>query len=264
MQRLIDILRVTAMTSLIELLTIYPPKIYLVSWVPRVLTQVAFFTIFVTFVSGPEALSFALIGNTCYMLAMSVIGTVTASVTWERNFGTLPLLIAAPSNPLLVFSGRNVGMALNGLITGMVGVYLVAPLLGMALSLRAALLLFPALLSILIASYGLALFLGSVALPTRGYHNVLSNTFSFVILVICGVNYPLSALPASFQAAAALMPLTRGLHAARLILDGGRLEEALWLMGGEVLVGIIYTVLAQLCLGWFLHRAREKGTLEYH
>jgi ABC-2 type transport system permease protein len=263
MLNLLNILKVTMHHSLVDLLWRYPPKIYLVSWVPRVLTQVAFFAVLVSFVAGQDKLLYALVGNAVYVLASSVINGVTASVTWERRAGTLALLVASPTNPLLVFTGRNVGMATHGLMNGLVGMYVVAPLLGMPLTLAEALMIFPALLAVTLGSYGLGVLMGSFALYARGYQNVVSNSAMLLMLVVCGVNYPVSALPAALQGVAQGLPLTHGLHAIRDILAGAPFASVLPLLGLEVLIGAAYALVAQLVIGNLVYKARHAGTIDY-
>jgi ABC-2 type transport system permease protein len=263
MRNTLNILKATMHHSLLDLLARYPPRIYLVSWVPRVLTQVAFFAVLVTFVAGQGRLQYALVGNAAYILAASVINGVTASVTWEKRAGTLALLVASPTNPLLVFTGRNVGMALHGLMNGLVGMYLVAPLLGVPLTIPQALMIFPALLAVGLGSYGLGVFMGSFALYARGYQNVLSNFAMLVMLVLCGVNYPVSALPDPFQWIAQVLPLTHGLAAIHNILAGANFLDTLPLLALEITIGAIYALIAQAIIGNLIYKARHEGTIDY-
>lgn len=263
MGNILNILRVTAHHSLAELLSRYPPRIYLMSWVPRVLTQVAFFAVLVTFVAGPDKLLYALVGNAAYILAASIINGVTASVTWEKRAGTLALLVASPTNPLLVFTGRNVGMAVHGLMNGLVGMYVVAPLLGVPITIVQALMIFPALIAVGLGSYGLGVLMGSFALYARGYQNVMSNFAMLVMLVLCGVNYPVAALPDGFQWLAQALPLTHGLAAIRNIMAGAPFTDALPLLALEVAIGAAYALLAQLIIGNLIYKARHAGTIDY-
>lgn len=264
MRHVAGVLRVSIHHSLVEMLSYYPPKVWVVAWSPRVVTQIAFFALLGRFVGGTHYLRFALLGNGFYLLTLLIITTVGASVTWERRAGTLLLLIASPTNPLLIFAGRNVGMATFGFVTGAAGIYLVVPLLGLSMTLSSAAGLVPIVLAVAVGSYGAGLFMGSLALYARGYQNVLSNAFVLLVLVAAGVNYPVATLPASLRLVAWLLPLTRGLQAAHLLFAGAHFSEIANLIGGELGVGIAYALSAQLLIGRLLHRARRDGTLEYY
>lgn len=259
----IQILRILILYSIVDMLVYYPPRLYLLSWFPRIFAQVTFFAIIADFVGGQAFLHYSLIGNSFYILVSSLIIGVAISVTWERRAGTLPLLIASPTHPLFIFSGRNVGMALHGLINGLVSIYIIAPILGVHLGIMQVFALLLPILFITISSYGVGLLLGAISLYTRGYHNVVSNFIVFTILVLCGVNYPVSTLPQALQIVAWFLPLTHGLQAARLLLDGNFTSQIIVLLCQELIVGVLYALLAQLLIGKLIFQARSAGTLEY-
>jgi ABC-2 type transport system permease protein len=260
---ILSVLRVTAHQSIVDTLALYPPRAYLFAWGPRILTQIAFFAVLARFFGGVILLHYALIGNSFYMLASTLITGVAASITRERRLGTLPFLIASPCSPLLVLTGRNVGMALHGLISGCMGL-VVAFALGMPFTPTLILSLLPLVLAVALSSYGAGLFLGSIALYSRGYHEVIANAFVLLILTICGVNYPVTTLPPLFQSLSWFLPLSRSLTAVHMLLQGIPFVQVLPVLGGEILVSLSYIILAQVLLRLFLTRARKAGTLEYH
>ena len=61
------------------------------------------------------------------MVALSGVSPAT-STTWERGAGTLPLLVASPTSPLLVLMGRSVFFIANGLAFSVGALLLLPPL----------------------------------------------------------------------------------------------------------------------------------------
>lgn len=74
-------------------------------------------------------------------------------------------------------------------------------------------------------------------LPTLAFIN---NTIYFLLLVFSGANVPLANFPVWIQRAAHLLPLTRGIQAAREIIAGANLLGVWPLLAGEILIGIVY------------------------
>jgi ABC-2 type transport system permease protein len=90
----------------------------------------------------------------------------------------------------------------------------------------------------------------------------INNTIYFLLLVFSGANLPVATLPTWMQSISWALPLTRGIAAARRIIDGGPLVEVLPLLAGEVVVGVVYALLGYLLFRWFEFQAKRRGTLE--
>ena len=58
------------------------------------------------------------------------------------------------------------------------------------------------------------------------------------------------------------MPLTRGIAAARLLVQGASLAEVMPLLLGELAVGLVYSLLGYLLFAVFEIEAKKRGTLE--
>jgi len=87
-------------------------------------------------------------------------------------------------------------------------------------------------------------------------------TFIQALYILVGVNFPVEALPGVLQKVAYGLPLTRGVMAARLVLDGAGWSAISSLIYGEMLVGMIYIAAGY---GFFLlieKRSMVSGTLD--
>ena len=89
-----------------------------------------------------------------------------------------------------------------------------------------------------------------------------NNTVYFLLLVFSGANVPLANFPVWIQRAAHLLPLTRGIQAARESIAGANLLEVGPLLTGEILIGIAYVSIGYLLFSWFEMEAKRRGTLE--
>jgi ABC-2 type transport system permease protein len=90
----------------------------------------------------------------------------------------------------------------------------------------------------------------------------VNNTIYFVLLVFSGANIPVATLPAWMQSVSWVLPLTRGIHAARSIIEGAPLASVAPLLAGEVVVGAVYALLGYSLFRWFEFQAKRRGTLE--
>jgi ABC-2 type transport system permease protein len=59
-----------------------------------------------------------------------------------------------------------------------------------------------------------------------------------------------------------MMPLTRGIQAARLLVRGALLAEVWPLLVGELTVGLVYALIGFALFSRFETQARRRGSLE--
>ncbi len=112
-----------------------------------------------------------------------------------------------------------------------------------------------------ISTCGLGLLMGCLSLITINVMFV-NNFVYFLLLIFSGANVQLDQLPAWVQAVSSMLPLTRGISAARLLVQGASLTEVMPLLLGELAVGIIYGLLGYLLFAVFEVEAKRRGTLE--
>jgi ABC-2 type transport system permease protein len=231
---------------------------WLFGWGLRILAQVLFYLVIGTLL-GPGQGEYLMIGNTvCLMAVHSLLAS--ASLTWERQNGTLPLLVASPTPPALVLIGRSLFWIPDGLVCAMAAFVILGPVAG--LHFTAAALGWTALLLVVtgVACYGLGCFLGSLMLVVPDLRNVVGNGMVTVMMILCGVNLPHGALGPAAQAVANCLPLTHGLSAIRLTLShGGASAEVGRQALLELAAGSVWLVLAVVALQVLARRSRRDG-----
>ncbi len=237
------------------------PATFLASMIIMPLGQIMFFTLLGIFATGAQNASFFLIGNAMQITASSGIFGVTMAIGGERWEGTLMYLFGAPANRLAVFTGRATIHILNGMFEVLMGLAW-GWLLGWVNFSHTD--PFALGLTILIATFSTAAFgllLGCFGLLTLNIM-LVNNFVYFLLLLFSGANVPISALPSWMQTISWLLPLTRGIQAAREIVGGANLAQVAGLLAGEFLVGAVYLTAGYLLFRFFEMEAKRRGTLE--
>jgi len=239
----------------------FRPAPYIASKIIMPLNQILFFTLLGTFATGGESASFYAIGNAMQLAAVNGIYGVTMSISGERWEGTLIYLFGAPANRLLVFLGRAFFHIIDGILGVIMGLTWGALLLGVDFARTDLLALALTVLIATASTSGFGLLLGSLSLVTRNVM-FINNTVYFLLLVFSGANVHLEALPIWIQRFSQVLPLTRGIAAARQAIIGAGLSEVWPLLLGETLIGVGYIFLGYLLFSWFEVQAKRRGTLE--
>lgn len=237
------------------------PTTYAASKIVMPLTQMLFFIALGTYGSGSNNSEFYVVGNAVQIAAVSGIFGVTMSIGGERWSGTLVYLFGTPANRMMLFFGR----AFMHVIDGAIGVVLAFMwgilLFHLDLSQTNILALAFTILVTTFSTSGLGLLMGCLSLITANVMFV-NNTVSFLLLIFSGANLDLKILPAWMQAISNVLPLTRGIAAARLLVDGASFSAVAPLLAQEFAIGLAYGL-----AGYFMFKrveitAKARGTLE--
>jgi ABC-2 type transport system permease protein len=220
--------------------------------------QILFFVEFGVFATGGgNAIYFAL-GNALQLTANAGIFGVIATVANEREFGTLPILLGSPANRLVTFLSRASVNVIDGILTVAIGLVLTAVVFRIDIAHGNVPLLALCIVVISFTTAGLGLLFGSLGLVMRDAI-VVANILYYLLLVFCGINFPVSRLPAVLQVVAYGLPLTRGVEAAREAVAGASLGDVAGLLAGEIAVGVAYAFVGYLLFRAFEGYARRGG-----
>lgn len=230
--------------------------------VGRLLAQVAFFAMLGRLLGTQAQIEFLLVGNAVAVAAASGL-TVTTATVGERWNGTLPLLVASPSNPLVVLMGRGASFVGNGLATSIAAIAIVAPLFDVSLHWAR----YPALVALLIlvtlCTYMLATFLAGVILRTPSIQRTVANVGRLVLMAFCGVNIPRSFFPDPVQWVSACLPLTHGLDAVRELYGTARPDVVLGYAALEAVVLVGWLALSLLTFSRMADAGRKDGSIVF-
>ena len=184
------------------------------------------------------------------LLAMTIVFSTTAAeavvINFEMRLGTLERLLLAPIGITSVLLGKVLGGFLFGLFT--TAIVAAASILYMGLHPDILGLVLIAVPSLLVFSSMGALF--SVSVKEVFEAQTLLNLPRFLMVFLCGVVYPVSALPEGLQLLARLLPLTYTVQGLRIsFFEHG--DPLLWQDFAALLVFLILFLLPAIRL---LHR----------
>jgi ABC-2 type transport system permease protein len=171
------------------------------------------------------------------------------------------LLLASPARRIPLFLGRALPVILNGFAVAMFALVAGALVLGVALPVGTLPLLAVVVAVSAFSCTGLGLVTAAAALRVRET-SVMSNLVLGILLVFCGVNVALSALPDWMAATAQWLPLTHGIEAARELTAGASWSDVADTVALEGAVGVIYVVIGLSMLTYFEVESRRHATLD--
>lgn len=221
--------------------------------------QVAFFSLIGSY-GGSQPLDFYLVGNAMLTAAGACV-FLSMAISQERALGTLRYLLATPANRLALFFGRSSVYFLEATVWVLLAFFWAAVVFGLRIEMSTWPALLFVILVVTISAAGLGLFLGGLAYISLDVH-IAMNGAVFLLLLLSGANVPRDELPGILNTLGQLLPLTRGIEAARLVTAGSPLPETWILLGGELAVGVAYALAGLLLFRWLEVRARRTGTLE--
>ena len=212
-----------------------------------------FFVILADHVSNPEVtVRYVVIGNVVQSMAATTLYAISDLPGTEKHVGTLSPLMQTPASLFCVFLGMSVLNIVAGLISSGLSLCYAQFVFDIDLSAANFLSVIVIVMLTVFSLTGFGMMIGSIGLRLRT-SSIIANIVSYVGLLICGVNFPLSYLPQWVQAVASALPLTYGVNAMRGAVDGAGLSS----MYGDLLMmaglGLLY-----LAISWVLFRMFEK------
>jgi ABC-2 type transport system permease protein len=241
---------------------IFTWKSWLAGWYVRVLAQVAFFAFIGERLGDDEKTYYLLIGNA--LLIAAQVGVFSLNMTSaERWTGTLSLLVASPSSPVIVFASRGAYLAFDGALSALGALFVAGPLFGMDLPWPRVLAVIPLTMLIGLTSYGFGTFLAGIVFRYRSINSLVVVTTYVSLMAACGVNVPLDYYPDAVAWLAHLLPLTNGLLGIRGVFDGAPASEILGYAALEALVGLGWMTAALLSFNRLASQGRKDGSLDF-
>ena len=234
------------------------PWIYIPTMLGSPLFQIIFFAKLGQYAKANDA-SFYVVGNAVQVCAMSSVYGMTMAIANERSYGTLGPLLATPANRAAVFLGRGVPVLANGLVVSAFGFGVGAVVLHFRPGWGAV----PSLAAVVLATAAsctaFGMLLGSIGLRAKDFF-FAANLAYFLMLLFCGVNIPLDALPGWMSAIGRCLPLTHGIAAAREVAAGASLSHVSGLVLTELGIAAAYAV-AGLTLFRVLERESRRSAV---
>lgn len=224
------------------------------------IAQMLFFYFMAKLAGTPDPL-YVVLGHILLLPATNGVMGVSMTIGGERDFRTLPYLIASPAPRAPLFLGRSLVHILDALLSTLAAFILGVIFFHIDLSHANLPLTVLCILLLTVTSCGLGMVLGSLALRSREAWTITS-MLSIVLYMLSGVNFPVDVLPKAFQALSYGLPLTRGIQAARLTMRGAGWGDIQSLFLGEILVGAVYMAIGFLTFTVFEKLSLVDGQIE--
>jgi ABC-2 type transport system permease protein len=257
-----NVMRQAFHAGLMDYRAIFTWKSWLAGWYIRVLAQVAFFALIGERLGDDEKTFYLLVGNSIMIAA--VVGVFSLNMTTgERWAGTLPLLVASPSSPVVVFSARGAYLAVDGALSALAALFVAGPIFGMDLPWPRIAAVVPLTALVALSSYCLGTFLAGIVFRFRGLNSLVVITTHVFLMAACGVNVPLSYYPEALEWFARCLPLTNGLLGIRGVFEAAEPRTILldaWLEG---VVAVSWMTAALATFNRLASRGRLDGSLDY-
>jgi ABC-2 type transport system permease protein len=241
---------------------IYTLKSWVFGWCVRMISQVSFFALIGKLLRSDAQTRFFLVGNAVMIAAMGATFAMNMT-TAERGNGTLSLLVASPSRPVVVFASRGVYIMADGVFSSVLGLFILGPAFGLHLPFPRVLAVIPLTLLVGISAYCFSTFLAGVILRHREITGLIVNATIVILMALCGVNVPISFYPVWLSWVSRCLPITDGLEAIRAVIDGAPTSVILAHTGAELLVASAWFAAALATFGRFLQAGQRDGSLEY-
>jgi ABC-2 type transport system permease protein len=179
------------------------------------------------------------------VLFSAVFGAM--SIVWDREFGFLKEILVAPIDRSAVAIGKALGGATQAIFQGLI-LLIVAPFLGVTLTVGSVLLLLPFLFVLAFALSTMGVALASRMKSMQGFQVVI-NFLVMPMFFLSGSLFPLAGLPDWMTVLTRLDPVTYGMDPIRRILLGPALP-----VGASDQLGLVV-------FGWTLPIAIEALVL---
>ena len=144
--------------------------------------------------------------------------TAGISVVWDREFGFLKEVLVAPISRASVAVGKTLGAATIALFQGTI-ILLLAPVIGISLSVGTILALLPLMFLLSAAMGSMGILLATRIRSMEAFQGVMQ-MLMFPMLFLSGVFFPVEGLPAWMNILVKLNPATYGITPIRQVMLG--------------------------------------------
>ncbi|MCL2607428.1 MAG: ABC transporter permease [Methanomassiliicoccaceae archaeon] len=255
----IRVIKASCILSIHDLFTTIRPSLWLLQVVVPSLFAMFFFSMIALYAGADR--EFVIIGNAVQSIGMTTIYAVSGIPGVQKHIGTMSPLVAAPSSLFTIFLGMSIFGIAAGFISIAVSLFCASFIFGVSM---ASINLTSALVVILLTTFsvgGISMMIGSVGIYLRT-SAIIANVATYIGLVLCGVNFPVSDLPGWAQVIAHCHPLTYAVEATRGAVVGSTVADLAEPILMMIVLGIIFIILSYLMFRFFEHLARVKGRMD--
>jgi ABC-2 type transport system permease protein len=253
------VIKASCVLSVQDIFTaIRPPVWLLMMIVPSVF--IMFFFYMIAGVAGADQ-DFVVIGNAVQAIAMTTISSVAGIPGTQKHVGTMQPIAIAPSGLFTIFFGMSLFGMMAGFLSVAISLTFATFVFGVSM---ASVNILSVVIVILLTAFsigGISMLIGGIGIYLRT-SAIIANIMSLIGLALCGVNFPVSALPGWAQTIAYCHPLTYAVQATRDAVNGSSISELAEPILIMIALGILFFMLAFVTFRFFERLARKKGRMD--
>jgi ABC-2 type transport system permease protein len=172
------------------------------------------------------------------------------SVVWDREFGFLREILVAPIGRTGIVLGKALGAGITALLQVVI-MLILAPFLGVDLSIAVILELIPIVILLSLGLAGLGILFASFMTSQQGFQLVIQ-LLIFPLIFLAGVFFPVNQVPQWLEVISKVNPLTYGVDAIRQVFLGSTPGLGVTVLGHTMSLlddAIVVTGLGVILLG---------------
>ena len=155
------------------------------------------------------------------LVAMTVLTSslfAGVSVVWDREFGFLREILVAPIGRTGIVLGKAIGATMSGMLQVAI-MLILAPILGVTLTLPLLVALIPFVIVLSLGLAGLGLLIATFMTSQQGFQ-LFIQLLIFPLIFLAGVFFPVNNVPVWLEVISKVNPLTYGVDAIRQVFLG--------------------------------------------
>lgn len=221
----------------------------------------SFYCILAAYSFNTSNLTKWVVGNSFLLCINTCIFTLGIAFDAEKFYGRIRSIIISPINKLIIILEKGFFSAIVSVITVFFGFLIGSLIFGVDFtSINMGLFLLVIMVG-MFSMTGFSLLLSSFGLITDSMHFIL-NLISYILMIFCGANFPISQLPKGLQIISKLIPLTRSITAANMLFADYEKMKFIYLLLSEIIIGIVFYLISYFVIQYVEKIAKKKATLD--
>ena len=236
------IIRRSIYTSYRMYIAQFPLMYQVTTLIPRMMFQLAFFTLIGHYIGGSELSEYVIVGNSVFLMVTRLIVLIPNQIQMDIVTNIFESIVITPSRKFPVYFGKSIVFIIEGVINSALALT-IAIMINENFEFNS--LFLPVLLVLIFMSVGVS-FLGLLIGIFSSKSNmsiIVSNITGMIMLLICGVNFNSIILPKFLQIFSSCLPFTNGLKSIRYFLSNDFYSGSNYMMK-EFAIMIIYGLLS--------------------
>ncbi|MBD3406902.1 MAG: hypothetical protein GF411_12365 [Candidatus Lokiarchaeota archaeon] len=211
--------------------------------------------------SGFDFTSFLILGSVLVMLLSQMLWGSGNALRSEQYRGTLESTLMTPTKMSAMLTGYSFVDVVQSIYLIFMGLFLGVFVFGFQIQITDPVALIIALGTTMYGVMGFGFMFASVTLLMK-QSGPLINIMQPILYILCGIFFPLTALPPAVQAFSMLIPLTQGFLAVQnVLLVGAGLNTIIPLILGALTGGTILALFGIVMLRRTIEHARRRGII---